>query len=357
MKSIQGFLFLPLLLVGVLCTTAPHAYADGSVTVTLSPEGQDLADSLGIDVADFESSLNQKLSDAFDTIRPEEYLRAISDAVAFSNRGIGVDYSSGANRFQVGIAGNVSLALGDQGLGEIEADRPVAGVAPNLSLMVGWNLAELGYPALTVFANGFHKSATVGEFTGTASNLGAHAQWRLFRNRGGSRLRKLVFLWGGVDITGGFEFSRLGLSLNNQIETQLPVGGAGGMQLNVLATSTGNYDLTATALTLPIEATTSLRAFYFFWLYGGIGADLQLGGSSVDAQLGSTMTAVDPSTQETITVGTANVSVGAEAGPSVGRLRFLAGIAAEVLFAKIFVQANMMPDRSAGVAFGLRFGF
>lgn len=331
------------------------ASADGSVDVTLTSEGQDLANTLGIDVADFQDSLNQKLSDAFDTFRPKDYLRAISDAVAFSNRGIGVDYASGGKRFEVGVAGNVSVALGDQGLGEIDADRPVAGVAPNFSLMFGWNLEEFGYPAITVFGNGFHHSAEIGDFQGSATNAGAHAQIRLFRNRGGENLRKLLFLWGGVDITSGLEFTRLGLTLNNELETKVPL--EGNMPLDVLLTSRGKYDLTATALTVPVEATTSVRAFYFFWLYGGIGADLQLGGSSVDAKLDGTMVATDPNTQEEVEVGSASVEVKEDSGPSVGKLRFLAGLQAEVLFAKIFVQANVLPDRGAGVAFGLRAAF
>ncbi len=334
---------------------ASDAFADGNVSVTLTPEGQDLADSLGIDVGDFQTSLNDKLSDAFDTFRPKEYLRAVSDAVAFSNRGIGVDYASGSKRFEVGVAGNVSLALGDQGLGEIDADRPVAGVAPNFSLMVGWNLEEFGYPAVTVFGNGFHHSADIGDFNGSATNAGAHAQVRLFRNRGGGNLRKLVFLWGGVDITSGIEYTRLSLSLQNEIDTKLPIDG--NMPLDVLLTSRGKYDLTATALTLPIEATTSVRAFYFFWLYGGVGADLQLGGSSVDAQLDGTMVATDPNTQQEVEVGTATVQVSEDSGPSIGKLRFLAGLQAEVLFAKVFVQANLLPDRGAGVAFGVRAAF
>jgi len=46
-----------------------------------------------------------------------------------------------------------------------------------------------------------------------------------------------------------------------------------------------------------------------------------------------------------------------ESGPSVGKLRFGDGLQAEIFFAKIFVQANLLPDRGAGLALGLCAAF
>ncbi len=44
----------------------------------------------------------------------------------------------------------------------------------------------------------------------------------------------------------------------------------------------------------------------------------------------------------------------ASAGPSVGRLRFLGGVQIDLWHLKAFVQGNLMPDKAAGVAFGVR---
>ena len=82
-----------------------------------------------------------------------------------------------------------------------------------------------------------------------------HAQYKAIRPLG---TRGLVE-WGGLDLTTGFELSRMFLSLSDEFEafgTLEP-----GVDLDTV--STGTLELEQRALTIPIEATTNLTLFYF----------------------------------------------------------------------------------------------
>ena len=126
-----------LLLALVLLMFSAKAHADGSVEVTLNPRGQEVADELQINTDALTDELTTRINEAFDVLQIEDFLQAFANAAAFSNRGLGVDYASGSSTMELGVSGNVSVSLGDKGLGEVEADRPVAGLALNLTIMAG----------------------------------------------------------------------------------------------------------------------------------------------------------------------------------------------------------------------------
>jgi hypothetical protein len=333
-----------------LALAAPGtARADGNVTITLGAEGQQLASSLGQLPAELEAELEERIGDLYDVYRVEEILRAFADATSFSNRGIGVDYACDPAVMSLGASANLSVAVGDRGLAERDADYPVAGVAPNLTLMGGLNLAAFGMPRLTLFGNGFYRKGAIEQLDGSIINLGAHAQLAVFRPRGSAA----VVRWGGVDVTAGVEYTRWRFGIGDDLESRFTVGDAGA-QTEVTMRSTGRFELSSQVVVLPVEVSTSLRVLSLLSVYAGGGLDLQAGKTTLGASLESALTAVDPMDGSTVDVGTAAVTIDGASGPSVGRARFLAGVQLNLWRLKMFLQGSVMPVRAAALTFGLR---
>src|SRR5262245_4021335 len=101
-------------LVASVAPSAP-AHADGEVTITLTPAGEDLAAALGISPAELEMLAEEQIDEAYRVHRADDFLRAFVDATSFSNRGIGVDYASYGDGLMFGAAANLAVAVGDLG--------------------------------------------------------------------------------------------------------------------------------------------------------------------------------------------------------------------------------------------------
>jgi hypothetical protein len=340
------------LVLAVVLTSTPAFAGGGTVTINLSQDGQQLATDMGLTPADLAQKAQDAITRMYEVNRVDDFLTAFADATSFSNRGIGVDYASNADGLMLGIAGNIAVAT-DNAITESQGEQhPVAGVAPNLSIMAGVNLARYGHPKLTLYANGFYRSGSYGPLDGSITSIGVHGQYKFFAPTSG--LKSLVLKWGGIDVTGGIEASRWSFDATHSIDEQFTVDGTNGTS-NVDLSATGTFALSSDAVVLPIEATTSMRFAYFVSVYAGAGIDLQLGKASVNANLDGTMNATDPADGSTKDMGTATITVQGDKGPSVGKLRGLAGVQINVWKLKTFVQVNAMPFTAASVAFGIRF--
>jgi hypothetical protein len=316
----------------------------------LSPDGEQLAADLGISADELAARAEARIDEAYYVSRTDEILRAFADAHAFSGHGIGVDYGSNPDGLLLGVTANVAVAVGDLGAGEREAEHPVAGLAANVTIMGGINLARFGHPQLTVYGNAFHRVGSYQQLDGSITSLGVHGQYRMFQPEGG--IKALIFQWGGLALTGGLEAGRWSFGIADTIENDFEVDGdSGGAAVHMV--SDGQLDLEAIAIAAPLEVTTSLRFFYFVSLYGGVALDLTLGQARMDATLDGTLTA-DPGDGSSIDMGTAQVELEGESGPSPGMLREMVGVQVNFWKLKAFVQANAMLVRAASVAFGLR---
>lgn len=332
------------------------------VNVNIDPgAGADLVTLLGIDLDAIEAQLATEVKRAFNAATPrapQEYLRSLADAQAFSNKGLGVDYASSPESFVLGAAVGVSLSLGDRGLGEIDADQPVAGVAPNMTVMAGLNFDMIGLPWLTVYGNFFYLDYQYEQLTAEVRNFGLHAQLSIFKPEGDAL--ELLFQWGGFLITTGFEWSYLGLTLQDELETELPLQGAIA-SLDAKLISTGTFRIQTTANMIPIELTTAIRFLYIAGLYIGVGFDAQLGDAEMSIELQGNMTATHPTDGSTIDLGTLEIKAidsTAETGkPSEMRIRFLAGAQVNLSVVKLFVQVNLVPELAVSAAAGLRIAY
>ena len=343
----RGGMKLPAAVLLTLAATASAARADTTATVTLSPEGMMLAQAMGISPAELAAQIKTRVDDAYQTGRINQFLKEFTNATSFSQRGIGVDYSSAPTGFMAGLAANLAVA-GDADV--YDRERPTGGLAVNFSLMLGLNLAEWKHPKWTVFANGFYQSASLGDLEGSITSGGAHVQYNVLQpaasGGAGTALR-----WLGLSLTSGVEYTRWNFGTGGTtLSTDFNVEG-GGMTQPITLNSTGRFDLRSNAVTVPIEATTGIRIALIASLFVGAGIDLTpVGNSTVNASLDGTL-----NTSDGRNLGMVNISGNGDSKGSPGQFRLLAGGQVNLWKLKIFAQANVSQAPAASVAVGLKF--
>jgi len=333
------------LLVCVLGLRAAHA--DTTVTVTLSNEGQMLAQAMGVSPAELAMQVKSKIDEAYQTARINSFLKEFTNATSFSQRGIGVDYSSAPTGFMVGMAANLAVA----GNPDIHDKQHITGgLAANFSLMLGMNLSEWGHKKWTVFANGFYQEASLGDLEGSITSAGAHVQYNVLQPAASGGAGTAV-RWLGLSLTSGLEYTRWNFGTGGtELTTPFDLSG-GGMTVPVSFDSTGRFDLRSTALTVPIEVSTGLRIALIASVFVGAGIDLTPGGSStLDAGLTGNV-----HTEDGRDLGAVTITGDGDSKGSPGQFRLLAGGQVNLWKLKIFVQANVSQAPAASVALGLKF--
>jgi len=345
----------------LLTTTAvvDVEYAEaGDVNVSIEPgPGAEFAEQAGLSLVELEQEVAAAIEDIFNVLRPRSYLRALADAHVFSTRGLGADYASNPKLLSVGVSANTTVGFGDEGFDEPASDQPIVGMAVNLAIVAGLNMGVIdpkNLRPLTVYANFFSRGIELEEFSGSLHTVGLHGQYKILRPK--SRTRHLIVQWGGIDVTGGVEYSFMKLSLDHDLPSDIPVGGAteeeGGPR--VVFNANGRFDIKSRALSLPLEVSSNLRILYFVTLFGGAGIDMQVGKNEMNVWLDGTLTGEHPDSGESVDLGTAHVDVAEDNGPSKGKLRFFGGAQLNAWRAKAFFQFNVAPDRAVGVTFGGR---
>jgi hypothetical protein len=332
----------PLALLSLL-TFPSLALADSSVTVNLSPEGRALALAAGTTPEMLAAQIKKEVEDAYRTDDVPGFLTAFTDATAFSQRGLAVDYVSTPSSFIIGFGGNVAVA-GDDAFDS--NDSPTAGAAINLGLMLGANLAGQGLPRWTIYGNAFYNKASTDRLKGNLTSAGAHAQVKLIKPAQDKGIAR-AFRWIGLDATSGIEYTRWSLDAADDLQNDFTTSG-----YDLTMTSNGTFNLTSDAITVPIELTTGFRVLGLLSVYGGAGVDFTYGTSTVDANLTG-----DVSTSQAganVDVGTAVITADGEGDGSPTALRALVGAQVNLWKLKIFTQANASQTPAASISFGVR---
>ncbi len=324
------------------------AHADATVTVTLSPEGDMLAQQIGVTPAELAMQMKGQIDAAYQANHVDTFLQSFTDATSFSARGIGTDYGSAPSGFLAGIAVNVAAA-GNADITSGEA--PTAGLAANIAVMVGQNLAEWNHPRWTVFANGFYRNAQTERLDGNILSAGAHIQYRLLEPTDGGGAGTAV-RWLGLSVTSGIELTRWKLGAGGKsISTAFDVSGSMG-SAGLTLDSIGRFDLTSNAVTVPLELTTGLRVALIASVFVGAGIDLTVGNATIDASLDGTMR-----TSDDREVGTVNILATGDHPGSPGAGRILAGAQVNLWKLKLGAQVNVSLTPAASVGLFARFVF
>jgi hypothetical protein len=321
------------------------AEAEVTVGVQLDAEGEMLANQIGVSPADLAMQMQSLIDEAYGASDVDGFLRTFADATAFSMRGLGVDYASDPNSLVVGVGANFAVAASEQ----VNAtERPTAGPAANLAFMAGYNLSSQGAPRWTLFGNGFYRKGSTRSLRGGILSAGLHAQYRVANPQRDDGPNTKILRWIGIDLSAGIELTRWNLGIQDDITTELGIDGPGG-HARVIIDSTGTFDLTSTAATVPIELTTGVRIALLVSVYVGVAADFTAGTGKLSADLAGTLYAGDGTV-----IGTSTVTGGGDNSASPVAARILAGTQVNLSHIKLYIQVNGSATPAASLGFGVR---
>jgi hypothetical protein len=318
------------------------AHADSSVTVTLTPQGQQLAMEFG----DSQAQLVQKAIDAinntFETLRVSQVLQALMTTTAFANSGLGVDYAVKPGEHVVGVVVDGAISNDTSFL---TSGHITTGAVVNVNAMAGWNLARRGHPRWTVFANAGYATGSLYVLDGHMFSGGAHVQYRAIDSSAPGAAR-----WLGVDVTSGAEVSRWELGNSAPVVTHFTLHASTGTGSRaVVLTSTGTLSLVATTFTVPVEVTTGVRFGDAFSIYAGGGVDVIAGDSTATMGLNGNMTQESDGTP----LGSVVITASGHESPRPLTVHALAGLQLDVSHVHLYLQALVTPD-VYGAALGVR---
>ncbi|NOY28570.1 MAG: hypothetical protein GXP62_22170 [Oligoflexia bacterium] len=305
---------------------------------------QSKADQLGLNAAALEADLNQQMGGQLKLGSQQEFLSQMGAANIMAAKGMGADYASNPQRFVLGGGFGTAVSAAGARFGRGAEGLPAGGFAFQASLLAGVNLGILSgndsfLRRFMLYANGLLAETNPDPFHASATNLGAHLQFKLVRPKDHSGL----FEWGGLDVTSGYEYSNYRLSLSQEFPIQ-----ADSLTWN----ATGNLGIGTDSTSIPIELSTNLRVFILS-AYLGAAVDVSPTAlSTSEISLGGPVV-VDYS-GATENIGTASVSLTDQGGASGTTGRLFGGAQVNILFVKVYAHLNVGLDQSFGGHLGLR---
>jgi len=326
-----------------LLVAAPAAHAAQGMNITID---EDVAQQLGLDAADLETSMGGAIQDELHLGSPGEFLGAMAQASALATKGMGVDYASNFEHLVFG--GSVGSGVSEAGatFNRGGQEMPSYGFSFQVSGMAGLSMGILsggeGFPSrIRLFVNGMAMSTGGDSFKGHLANVGGHLQFALVKPTEGQALT-----WGGLAFTGGYEHAQYRLELQQAMPISAPSSG-----VDVSWDATGSYVMKAATDSIPLELSTNLHLLMFTAFVGGA-YDLNSGVATNAIELDGDIEA--DALGETTRVGHATVSSIEQAGPVAGFPRLFGGLQADIFMVKAYGQLNMGLQEGFGGHVGVR---
>ncbi|HUJ62423.1 MAG TPA: hypothetical protein VLX92_28165 [Kofleriaceae bacterium] len=333
------------LLVLVLAGAPALARADASINVMLNAQGQQLASDYGQSEDQVIQRVKDGIASYYETNNIAELLRGFADTAAADDRGIGVDYDLHPGDIVVGAEAHGALAT------DVTLDgssHVVTGAVVGGTATAGWDLAKVGAPRVAVFANGFYEGATIHGLTGHLLSLGGHALVRVVTARGGGAVT-----WTGLAVMAGVEYARWSLGTSAPIISDTALTSASTGEVKEIAfIANGTLSLLSSTVSIPLEVTTGVKLFGVLVIYGGGGADLTFGSSTLTAGLSGDLT-IDA---DRTPIGTATITASGSVSPTAVTAHALAGLQLTTRHVHVFVQGEITPQAETA-ALGVRGAF
>lgn len=313
-------------------------------------------------------ALENKINSEFQVPQMGDFLKSMANAQAIANKGLGVSYATEHSVFVAGGSFGVGASLGEASSLSFSTSGglPAIGVGVQASGMLGVSLSKIPAPALgpldlkrvTIFINyfGISNDSLVDSLTIKANTFGLHAQYRIIeaKNFGGIG----ILNWGGLAFTTGFAVSTNSLTykVGQSIETNVS-----GSYVRWTPNASSNLTLEANSFTIPLELSTSVRLLYILSLFGGAGIDLNMGKSTIGANLSGTISSTGAVTDPN--AGTASLLLSQSQNPAFGHLRFFSGVQLNIVPLKntnllsIYAQGNISVGGHYGGHAGVRIAW
>lgn len=320
------------------------------VTVNLTSEGQRLAQFMSMTDADLVTMMEGAVSDLYGLTDLDALLGRAANGQSIANHNLGVDYASDPSVFVVGVGGagarGVDNSLTVDGK---NYDHAFPLESAQVGFMLGFSLNAvpgLNLPLLlTVNAISVNIDPE-NDWAVSNENYGFHAQYKVLDGMGWSWAAK----WSGLFVTTGFEYSKLQLSINGDLDYKVGLGTNG---IELQTKSRGTARITQIANTIPIEVSSAFTAAYVFTFYGAAGIDLQLGESKLDANLDTTIDDNYTNSQS----ATANIVTEKTSSASAFAAHAMLGLQLNLSLLKVYGQFAYATTGEYAFAAGLRVAY
>lgn len=329
---------------------------------------------------DLENQVNNSIPDEIQ--QQNKYLEGSAKATALGMKGLGVDYVSNPEVFVMSAGVSAGANFGDASNKAIldgridENDASGAGLQVMMTMGVNLNIFKK-LPAfgwfdlrrLNAYVSFYHlaSDAIADEPLETdIYSFAANLQYRLIENHdvwGG------MFGWGGVSLVSGMQYTSMNIVRRQnftQSQSFTVDPGTGSVNAEVDINALGRVGADVDMFSIPLEAATSVRFFWLFSLYGGVGADLNVGSAASIASVDGPITGdIDDAILESNTPGTgitsdkfggtARLDLGESQGPSLGNIRYFAGLQMNIYLFRVFAGVQHSVTNSTVAAhFGAR---
>jgi hypothetical protein len=293
----------------------------------------------------------------------------MANSSVMAGKGIGSDYASNMSVMLLGAGVGVGADLEKNE----EADTDLSGVGVQGGLILGTNLGWMDTKSilgletdkLNVYLNFFTYSTE--KVTGDTdasidmSSYGVHFSYNLVKPKG-----NVLLGWGGVKVHWGYEYNKTNLKFNSTITEEISTTNSGDTYSSTVnASPYASIDVATHSI--PLEISTSVQLLYFVSLYGGLGADYNVGSATGKGDLNSTPSTlacsaggVPPDCPSGANAGTittsANIDGKGKALPIT--TRGFAGVQLNLPFIRVFVQADKaFGNELVGATAGVRLVF
>jgi hypothetical protein len=312
-------------------------------------------------IQNIENDLNKDLPSA----PPQRLMEGMADSSAIAGKGIGSDYASGMQVMLIGAGVGVGADLEK----DKTTDSDLSGVGVQPAIIIGANLGFMDAQSilgmdtdkLNVYISGmsYNLDRKLGkdnkdEINAKLTSLGIHFSYDWIKPSGSK-----LFGWGGVKFHTGYEYSSAKYKFTTRINETVNSDVGGGATIDGNLTGTPEASIDVTTHSIPFEISSSVQFLYLFSLYGGLGADYNMGeakgAGSINANSSTLTCNGGPCAGESATVApTANID--GKGKVTAFWARAFAGVQLNLPYTRIFVQANkVFGNEVVGATAGLRF--
>jgi len=294
------------------------------------------------------------------TDNPERLMKGMANSSVMSGKGVGSDYAS---HMQVALLG-VGVGVGADLEKDKQTDSDLSGVGLQGGVLIGTNLGWLTSSSilgmepgkLNVYTNFFAYNYEMNQDKTNAKaelgSWGVHVAYDIIQ-RQGSRL----FGWNGVKIHTGYEYTKMKLKVNSDLNETLSAT-VGPNTYSSSLTGKPAAEIDVATHSIPVEVSSSFNFLYLFTMYGGLGADLNFGEARGKGNINTNQANVDCTGGCAGNVGkvnaTANMSGKGQVNPFL--FRTFAGLQFNLPYTRIFVQTDKaLGNELVGATAGVRF--
>lgn len=317
---------------------------------------------IAAEIKKVEDDINKDLPNG----QPKRLMEGMANSSVMAGKGIGSDYASNMDVFLIGAGIGAGADLEKDKTSK--SDLSGIGIAPgvvigaNLSFMDTARILGMDTNRLNMYVNfmSYGHEQQLGDkgketdIEADMTAMGVHFRYDWIKGRGSKLLG-----WGGVKFHFGYEYNKTELQFSNKLNEAITAS-SGGATINDTIKGNPKATILVNTHSIPIELSTDVQLLYILSLYGGVGADYNMGTAKGKGDLNSPPDSI--TCTGGICGGGTNVTVRPEANidakGSVNPFLFrgFAGLQVNLPFIRIFGQVDKsFGNELIGATAGVRF--